>query len=61
MSFFFATGQPTPFTENLPVNTPVSRYAATKKAVKILACNYHQCYGFDVAILRYFDLKHLKF
>jgi nucleoside-diphosphate-sugar epimerase len=49
-------GQPTPFTEDLPVNTPVSPYAATKKAAEVLAYSYHKLYGFDVAVLRYFTV-----
>jgi nucleoside-diphosphate-sugar epimerase len=49
-------GQPTPFTEDLPVNTPISPYAATKKAAEILAYSYHKLYGFDVAVLRYFTV-----
>jgi nucleoside-diphosphate-sugar epimerase len=49
-------GQPTPFSEDLPVNTPVSPYAATKKAAEVLAYTYHKLYGFDVTILRYFTV-----
>ena len=49
-------GQPLPFTEDLPVNTPISPYAATKKAAEVLAYTYYKLYGIDVSILRYFTV-----
>lgn len=49
-------GQEMPFREVLPVNTPISPYAASKKAAEIMAYTYHYLYGLDVSILRYFTV-----
>lgn len=49
-------GQPMPFVEELPVNTPISPYAATKKAAEAMAFTYHHLYGIDVSILRFFTV-----
>jgi UDP-glucuronate 4-epimerase len=49
-------GQPMPFKEDLPVNTPISPYAATKKAAEVMAYTYHFLYGIDVSIVRYFTV-----
>ncbi|MBI4723263.1 MAG: GDP-mannose 4,6-dehydratase [Candidatus Stahlbacteria bacterium] len=49
-------GQPMPFKEWLPVNTPISPYAASKKAAEALAYTYHHLYNIDVSILRYFSV-----
>ncbi len=49
-------GQKMPFNEDLPVNTPISPYAASKKAAETMAYTYHYLYGIDVTILRYFTV-----
>lgn len=49
-------GQPMPFREDLPVEKPLSPYAASKKAAEILSYTYHHLYGLDVSILRYFTV-----
>jgi UDP-glucuronate 4-epimerase len=49
-------GQKTPFKEDLPVNHPISPYAATKKAAETMAYTYHYLYGIDVSIVRYFTV-----
>ena len=49
-------GQEMPFTETLPVNTPISPYAVTKKAAEVLAYSYHYLFGLDISILRYFTV-----
>lgn len=49
-------GCPLPFTEDQPVNTPQSPYAATKKAAELMAYTYHRLYGLDVTVLRYFTV-----
>src|SRR6185312_10231516 len=49
-------GQKMPFTEDLPVNTPISPYAASKKAAEVLAYSHHHLYGVDVSILRFFTV-----
>jgi nucleoside-diphosphate-sugar epimerase len=50
------SGCPMPFTEDQPVNTPQSPYAATKKAAEVLAYSYHKLYGLDISVLRYFTV-----
>jgi nucleoside-diphosphate-sugar epimerase len=49
-------GQPMPFKEALPVNTPISPYAASKKAAEVTCYTYHYLYGIDVSIVRYFTV-----
>lgn len=49
-------GQPMPFKEDLPVNSPISPYAATKKAAEVMAYTYHNLYGIDVSVVRYFTV-----
>jgi nucleoside-diphosphate-sugar epimerase len=49
-------GQAMPFVESLPVNTPISPYAASKKAAEVMAYTYHKLYGIDVTIVRYFTV-----
>ena len=45
-----------PFLESLPVNEPISPYAASKKAAEAMAYTYHHLYGIDVSIVRYFTV-----
>lgn len=49
-------GGPMPFVETLPVNTPISPYAASKKAAEMLAHSHHHLYDIDVSICRYFTV-----
>jgi nucleoside-diphosphate-sugar epimerase len=49
-------GQPMPFVETLSVNTPISPYAASKKAAEVMAYAYHHLYDIDVSICRYFTV-----
>ena len=49
-------GQPMPFLETLPVNTPISPYAASKKAAEAMAYSYHHLFGIDVSVVRYFTV-----
>jgi nucleoside-diphosphate-sugar epimerase len=49
-------GQPMPFSETLPVNTPISPYAASKKAAEVMAYTYHSLYKIDVSVCRYFTV-----
>lgn len=48
--------QAMPFSETLPVNTPISPYAATKKAAEVLAYSYHHLFNINVTVLRYFTV-----
>jgi nucleoside-diphosphate-sugar epimerase len=45
-----------PFFEELAVNTPLSPYAATKKAAEMLVYSYHHLHRFDCTVLRYFTV-----
>jgi UDP-glucuronate 4-epimerase len=49
-------GQKMPFKEDLPVNEPISPYAASKKAAEVTCYTYHNLYNIDVTILRYFTV-----
>jgi len=49
-------GQPMPFREDLAVNTPISPYAASKKAAEAMAYTYHYLYGLDISVVRYFTV-----
>lgn len=49
-------GQKMPFKETLAVNTPISPYAASKKAAEVMAYSYHYLYGLDVSVVRYFTV-----
>ena len=49
-------GCPMPFREDLPVNTPLSPYAATKKAAELMAYSYHKLHGLDTTVVRYFTV-----
>ncbi len=49
-------GQKMPFSESLPVNTPISPYAASKKAAEVTCFTYHHLYQIDVTIFRYFTV-----
>ena len=45
-----------PFLEALPVNTPISPYAASKKAAEAMAYTYHYLYDMDITVTRYFTV-----
>ena len=49
-------GQKMPFVETLPVNTPISTYAASKKSAELMAHAFHHLYEIDVSIVRYFTV-----
>ena len=49
-------GQQMPFVEFLAVNTPISPYAASKKAAEVMAYSYHFLFGIDVSVVRYFTV-----
>ena len=38
------------------MNEPLSPYAASKKAAELMAYSYHQLYGLDVSVVRYFTV-----
>ena len=49
-------GQKMPFSEDLPVNQPISPYAASKKAAEAMAYSFHYIYGLDISVVRYFTV-----
>ncbi|MDC0325440.1 GDP-mannose 4,6-dehydratase [bacterium] len=49
-------GQEMPFTEKLPVNTPISPYAASKKAAEVMCFSYHNLFDLDISVVRYFTV-----
>lgn len=49
-------GQKMPFDETLAVNTPISPYAASKKAAEAACHAHHYLYGLDISIVRYFTV-----
>ena len=49
-------GADMPFVETLPVNEPISTYAASKKSAELMAHAFHSLYGIDVSIARYFSV-----
>ncbi len=49
-------GHPLPFREDMPVNCPLSSYAASKKAAEALSHAFHHLHRVDVSIVRYFTV-----
>ena len=49
-------GQPMPFKETLPVNQPISPYAASKKAAEMMAYAYSYQYDLDISVVRFFTV-----
>jgi UDP-glucuronate 4-epimerase len=55
-SSVYGNNKKTPFTEDDPVDQPISIYAASKKANEVLAYSYHHLYGMEVAGMRFFTV-----
>lgn len=45
-----------PYHEDQDTDMPLSPYAASKKAAELIGYTYHQLYGIDVTVLRYFTV-----
>lgn len=45
-----------PFSEEDPVDHPISPYAATKKACELICYTYHHLYGIPITCLRFFTV-----
>lgn len=45
-----------PFREDMPTETPLSPYAASKKGAEAMCYTYHHLYGLDISVLRYFTV-----
>ncbi|OGO05836.1 MAG: nucleotide sugar epimerase [Chloroflexi bacterium RBG_13_56_8] len=55
-SSLYGADSPMPYREDAPANTPLSPYAASKKAAEMLCHTYHYLHGLDVTIFRYFTV-----
>jgi len=55
-SSIYGNNKKIPFSEDDPVDHPISPYAATKKACELICHTYHHLYGIDVTSLRYFTV-----
>jgi len=55
-SSVYGTNKKTPFSEEDKTDTPVSLYAATKKAGELIAHTYHHLYGLNCTGLRFFTV-----
>ncbi len=45
-----------PVSEDNPTDSPLSPYAASKKAAEVLAHSYHHLHGLDISMLRFFTV-----
>ena len=55
-SSVYGVNSKVPFAESDPIFAPISPYAASKLACEALGHVYHQVYGFDVVMLRFFTV-----
>lgn len=55
-SSVYGEGAPAPFREDGPVGLPLSPYAASKRAMELMAAAAQQLYGLRVALLRFFTV-----
>lgn len=55
-SSVYGNNKKIPFSEEDDVDSPISPYAATKKAGELLCHTYHHLYGFDIFCLRFFTV-----
>jgi UDP-glucuronate 4-epimerase len=55
-SSVYGVNSKVPFSENDPIFTAISPYAASKLACEALGHVYHHVYGFDIAMLRFFTV-----
>lgn len=55
-SSVYGNNKKVPFSESDPVDTPISPYAATKKATELIAHVYHHIYGLKTTGLRFFTV-----
>lgn len=55
-SSIYGNNKKLPFSESDPVDTPISPYAATKRAGELLCYNWHHLYNLSVVCLRFFTV-----
>jgi len=55
-SSVYGLGAPIPFAESDRADRPLAPYAASKRAVELLAHSYHHLYGLNITMLRFFTV-----
>ncbi len=55
-SSIYGNNKKVPFSENDSVDSPISPYAASKKAGELICHTYHHLFGFDIFCLRFFTV-----
>lgn len=55
-SSIYGNNKKVPFSESDSVDSPISPYAATKKAGELLCYTYHHLYNFNITCLRFFTV-----
>ncbi|MFA5961786.1 MAG: SDR family NAD(P)-dependent oxidoreductase [Parcubacteria group bacterium] len=55
-SSVYGNNKKVPFSESDPVDTPISPYAASKKADELIAHTYSHIYGLNITALRFFTV-----
>jgi UDP-glucuronate 4-epimerase len=55
-SSVYGENRKVPFSEDDPVDNPISPYAATKKAGELICYTYHHLHGLKVSCLRFFTV-----
>ena len=55
-SSVYGINEKVPFSEDDPVDRPISPYATTKRAGELLCFNYHHLYGLRTSCLRFFTV-----
>ncbi len=55
-SSVYGNNEKVPFSEDDSVDSPISPYAATKKAGELICYTYHHLYGMDISCLRFFTV-----
>jgi UDP-glucuronate 4-epimerase len=55
-SSVYGNNRKIPFSENDPVDNPISPYAATKKAGELICYTYHHLYKINISALRFFTV-----
>ena len=55
-SSVYGINEKVPFSENDPVDLPISPYATTKRSGELLCTNYHHLYGMNITCLRFFTV-----
>jgi UDP-glucuronate 4-epimerase len=55
-SSVYGINKKVPFSEDDPVDLPISPYATTKRSGELLCTNYHHLYGMKITCLRFFTV-----